>query len=91
MKVLSPGVMDNWVEIEFIGGPLDGPGRVHPTMNSRLSVQNNPEGVYVFTQQPPDWKPTYVSTLTFPKFRQHRHQNPSAGDRRFRVRGEVIA
>ena len=53
-------LMKEWIWVDFIGGPLDGPGKVHPTMNSRLSVQTNPEGVYVLSHEPPDWKPTYV-------------------------------
>ena len=35
------------VEIEFIGGPMDGPHQVHPMANYILRVPENPEGYYV--------------------------------------------
>lgn len=37
-----------WYIIEFVGGPLDGPRPVHPTMNSILHVPENPEGSYIY-------------------------------------------
>jgi hypothetical protein len=43
--------MDEWVSVEFIGGPLDGQGRIHPAMNDRLRVKDNP-GVYVLVPSP---------------------------------------
>jgi hypothetical protein len=33
-------------DIEFIGGPLDGPNRVHPAMNYKCNVEGHPEGYY---------------------------------------------
>jgi hypothetical protein len=42
--------MDKWLTVQFIGGPLDGEGQVHPTMNYRLRVPENPNGIYVFNE-----------------------------------------
>jgi hypothetical protein len=40
--------MDEWYMVEFIGGPLDGPRAVHPTMNSILKVPGNPGWAYFY-------------------------------------------
>ncbi len=59
--------MEGWIKVEFIGGPLDGPGEVHPAMNSRLTVANNPGGVYILSHGPPDatyvWYPNDTATV----------------------------
>lgn len=40
---MTPG----WIKVEFVGGPLDGEGEVHPLMNAwRLEVPGHPEGFY---------------------------------------------
>jgi hypothetical protein len=39
--------MDKWMTMQFVGGPLDGEGRVHPAMNFMLRLESNPEGVYL--------------------------------------------
>ena len=41
--------MDNGsFQIEYVGGPLDGPGYAHPTMNWILNVKDSPEGSYIY-------------------------------------------
>jgi hypothetical protein len=47
--------VEEWLTVEFIGGPLDGTGKVHPTMNCRLTVKENPEGVYIYNGQVYVW------------------------------------
>jgi hypothetical protein len=42
---------DEWLSVQFVGGPLDGEGRVHPAMNYRLELTSDPWGFYEFDGQ----------------------------------------
>lgn len=45
------------IPTEFVGGPLDGPGEVHPLSNALyLTVEGSPEGYYSMNQYLPDGK-----------------------------------
>jgi hypothetical protein len=47
---------DEWLSVQFVGGPLDGEGRVHPAMNYRLTIASHPQGFYEFDGQVYIWR-----------------------------------
>jgi hypothetical protein len=40
------GQVSAWSEIDFVGGPLDGPNPVYPEQNYKLNVEGNTSGYY---------------------------------------------
>jgi hypothetical protein len=47
------GEVSAWSEIDFVGGPLDGPNPVHPAQNYKLSIEGDTSGYYELL---PDFK-----------------------------------
>jgi hypothetical protein len=54
----EPMPVSAWSEIDFVGGPLDGPNPVYPEQNYKLHVEGNVSGYYELL---PDFKYHWIA------------------------------